>query len=101
MMKKNSFLSYIALGIAFILFNVVAFIIPTDKNATFWCAYIFTVIAFLIQIPLWKIALGKKETLKNKFLGIPIIQVGFIYLVIQIIAFTLFKIFIFFFIFAL
>ncbi len=92
-MKKNNLMSYLALGIVFVLFNVIAFVIPTDKTATFWTAYAFSLIAFAVQIPLWKIALGKKDTLKSKFLGIPIIQVGITYLIIQLIAFAVFMIF--------
>lgn len=93
MMKKNNLMSYLALGIVFALFNVIAFVIPTDKTATFWTAYVFSVVAFAVQIPLWKIALGKKDTLKSKFLGIPVIHVGITYLIIQLIAFAVFMIF--------
>lgn len=92
-MKKNNFMSYLALGIVFALFNVIAFVIPTDKTATFWTAYVFSIVAFAVQIPLWKIALGKKDTLKSKFLGIPVIHVGITYLIIQLIAFAVFMIF--------
>lgn len=92
-MKKNGLMSYLALGIVFALFNVIAFVVPTDKTATFWVAYAFSVVAFAVQIPLWKIALDKKDTLKSKFLGIPVIHVGITYLIIQLIAFAVFMIF--------
>lgn len=92
-MKKNNLMSYLSLGIVFALFNVIAFVIPTDKTATFWTAYAFSVVAFAVQIPLWKIALGKKDTLKSKFLGIPVIHVGITYLIIQLFAFAVFMIF--------
>ena len=92
-MKKNTFMSYLALGIVFVLFNVLAFVIPTDKTATFWTAYAFSVASFALQIPLWKIAISKKNTLKNKFLGVPVICVGIAYLIIQLIAFAVFMIF--------
>ena len=92
-MKKNNLMSYLALGIVFALFNVIAFVIPTDKTATFWTAYVFSVVAFAVQLPLWKIAFGKKDTLKSKFLGIPVIHVGITYLIIQLIAFAVFMIF--------
>ena len=93
MMKKNNLMPYLALGIVFVLFNVIAFVIPTDKTATFWTAYVFSVVSFAVQIPLWKISLGKKDTLKSKFLGIPVIHVGITYLIIQLIAFAVFMIF--------
>ena len=91
-MKKNNLISYFALGIVFALFNVIAFVIPTDKTATFWIAYVFSVVAFAVQIPLWKIAFGKKDTLKSKFLGIPVVHVGLTYLITQLIAFAVFMI---------
>ncbi len=91
-MKKNNLMSYLVLGIAFVLFNVMAFVIPTDKTATFWVVYAFSVVAFAVQIPLWKIAFGKKDALKSKFLGISVIHVGITYLIIQLIAFTVFMI---------
>ena len=91
-MKKNNLMSYLALGIVFALFNVIAFVIPTDKIATFWFAYSFSVVAFVVQIPLWKIALSQKDTLKSKFLGIPVVHIGIAYLIIQLIAFALFMV---------
>ena len=92
-MKKNNFMSYLALGIVFALFNVIAFVIPTEKTTTFWTAYIFTVVAFLLQALVWKVAFGKKDSLKSKFLGIPVVHVGITYLIIQLIAFAVFMIF--------
>ena len=92
-MKKNKLMSYLALGIVFALFNVIAFVIPTNKTATFWTAYVFTVVAFLLQLLVWKVAFGKKDTLKSKFLGIPVIYVGATYLSLQLIVFAIFMIF--------
>ncbi len=93
-MKKNSLMSYLSLAIAFALFHVIAFVIPTgEKTATFWTAYAFSVVAFAIQIPIWKIAFSKKKSLNSKFLGIPIVHVGLTYLIVQLIAFSVFIIF--------
>ena len=92
-MKRNSFILYLVLGIVFTLFNVIAFVIPSEKTTTFWTAYAFSVVAFAAQILLWKIALGERDTLRSKHLGIPIIHVGLIYLTVQLIAFTVFMIF--------
>lgn len=89
-MKKNSKLGYAILGIVFVLFNVIAFAIPTAKTVTFWVAYAFSIIAFVSQIGIWKIAFGKEDTLKSKFLGFPVVHIGIVYLIIQIVAFALF-----------
>lgn len=88
-MKKNTKLAYAVLGIVFILFNVIAFAVPTDKTTAFWIAYAFTVVAFALQVGIFKVT----ETLKSKFLGVPIIYVGVIYLVVQLIAFVAFMVF--------
>ena len=75
-MKKNTKLAYAVLGIVFILFNVIAFAVPTDKTTAFWIAYAFTVVAFALQVGIWNAAFKVTETLKSKFLGVPIIYVG-------------------------
>jgi hypothetical protein len=90
MMKKNSTKGYVILGILFALVSIIAFVVPTVKTTTYWIAYVFTAAAFAAQIGIWKTALGKEETLKSKFLGFPIVHIGIVYAVIQVIAFALF-----------
>ncbi len=92
-MKKNKGMAYAVLGISFLLFNVIAFAIPTVKTATFWIAYAFSVVAFASQIVIWKFAFKGADTVKSKFLGIPLISVGITYLIVQIIAFAIFMAF--------
>ncbi len=89
-MKKNSTKGYVILGILFALVSIIAFVVPTVKTTTYWIAYVFTAAAFAAQIGIWKTALGKEETLKSKFLGFPIVHIGIVYAVIQVIAFALF-----------
>ena len=60
MMKKNSTKGYIILGILFALVSIFAFAVPTIKTATFWIAYVFTAVAFVAQIFIWKTALEKQ-----------------------------------------
>ena len=91
-MKKNKGMAYAVLAIAFVLFNVVAFAVPTVKTATFWVAYVFTAVAFTSQIAVWKFAFKGADTLKSKFLGIPLISVGITHLIVQIIAFAIFMV---------
>ena len=89
-MKKNSTKGYVILGILFALVSIIAFAVPTSKTATFWIAYVFTAAAFAAQIGIWKTALGKEKTLKSKFLGFPVVHIGIVYAVIQVIAFAVF-----------
>ena len=80
-MKKNSTKGYLILGILFLLVSVIAFVIPTVKSTAFWIIYAFTTIAFVAQIGIWKIALGKEDTLKSKFLGFTVVHVGIVCIV--------------------
>ena len=92
-MKKSKGIFYSVLGIAFILFNVIAFVIPTAKTPSFWIAYAFTAVAFVGQIGIWKFGFKESDTLKSKFLGIPIIYVGIVYLLISLVSFAVVMIF--------
>ena len=89
-MKKRSLKGYVILAILFVLVSVIAFAVPSAKTAAFWISYAFTVIAFAAQIIIWKAALGRTESLKSKFLGLPVVHIGIVYLVVQIIAFAVF-----------
>lgn len=82
---------YIVTAIIFALFNVVAFAIPSDKTATFWVAYAFSVVAFAVQLFVWWKAFGQKENLKSKFLGFPVLNIAFTYLTFQSVTFLIFK----------
>ncbi len=90
MMKKSSTKGFVILVILFILISVIAFVVPTVKTNTFWIAYAFTIFVFASQIWIWKTAFGRAETLRSKFLGLPIVYIGVSYLIIQTIAFVFF-----------
>ena len=89
-MKKNSSKGYLILGILFILVSVIAFTVPAAKTAAFWISYAFTVVAFAAQIIIWNAALGRSESLKSKFLGFPVVHIGIVNIVVQIIALIVF-----------
>ena len=84
MMKYKN--GYIGLVVLAILISVIAFAVPTEKTASFWIAYIFTLVAILGQIYVWK-----QGNRKSKFLGLPTLYVGSIYLAAQLIVFAIFK----------
>lgn len=92
-MKKNNLMYYLVITLLLILFNVIAFVIPIEKNTTFWIIYAFSDLSFIMQIPLWMISVRKNDTLKNKFLGGSLIYIGIFYLIIQLIFFIIFVVF--------
>lgn len=89
-MKKNSSKGYVIFGILFILVSVIVFAVPAAKTTAFGISYGFTVIAFAAQIIIWKAALGRSESSKSKFLVFPVVHIGIVYLVVQIIALIVF-----------
>lgn len=87
---KNSTKGYFILGILFAVISIIAFAVPTQKTTTFWVAYAFTTVAFAVQIPIWKITIGRDNGLKSKFLGLPVLHIGIGYLAVQLVAFAVF-----------
>lgn len=85
---KNKKYGYIALIAGLIVFNAVSLAIPAEHSAAFWIAYSFTNVAFILQFVFWKRAFKNADEMKSKFLGIPIVYVSVLYLLIQLICFT-------------
>ena len=83
--NKNTTRALTVLGIILVLYCVLVFVIPFEKNTVFWLSFIFTLIAILAQIYILKIAFRHGESLKSKFYGFPIARVGAIYLAVQLV----------------
>ncbi|MBQ6039366.1 MAG: hypothetical protein IJL32_01100 [Oscillospiraceae bacterium] len=81
---------YIVIAILFVLFNVIAFVIPTEKTSVFWIGYVFTVIAFAVVGFVWYLTIGKKQDLKSKLLGSSVAYISAVYLAVQFVAFLVF-----------
>jgi len=84
-MKKNNFRVYIVIGIIFIVFSVISFVAPFEKNGVFALSYIFGVIALALQIYVYNSSINKGKDAKSKFYGFPIVRIGVIYLAVQLI----------------
>ncbi|MBQ0111036.1 MAG: hypothetical protein KBS41_03820 [Oscillospiraceae bacterium] len=89
---KNKTRGLVVLLLAFVVLTTVLFVIPTEKASAFWISYGFTVFAFVAQVLIWNIGFKNGESLKSKFLGIPIVHIGTIYLIVQSLSTVLFGI---------
>ncbi|MDE5819998.1 MAG: hypothetical protein K2I07_11895 [Lachnospiraceae bacterium] len=89
-MGKNKIRAYGVLAILLVVFSAVAFLLPFGKNAVFWLAYAFGVLAIGLQVIVLRISFEKEATVKSKFYGFPIAGIGFVYLIVQVIASVLF-----------
>ena len=87
-MSRNKKFGCVILLIAMVIVCVVAFAIPTAKTTSFWVTFIFTCVAFASQILIWNIGFKDNTPIKSKFLGIPVVRIGYIYLVLQLIVLT-------------
>lgn len=83
-MKKNSAKGYVILSILFIVISVIVFAVPIEKTMAVWIVYGFTAVAFVAQIWIWNRALGGDKTLKSKFFGLPVLQLGIGYLLLHL-----------------
>lgn len=84
-MTKNRLRGYIILAVVLVVYSLITFVAPFKMTASFWVAYIFGIIAIIYQIYVFKISFSKGENVKSKFYGFPIVKIGVVYLLIQLV----------------
>lgn len=89
-MKKNALRLGILLAVVLVIFSVVTFAVPFAKNAVFWISYYFGVIAVVAQSYTLYQTFFKQKQAKSRFYGFPILRIGLIYMVAQLIASLIF-----------
>lgn len=82
---KNKTRFILVIVIALVVFNIIAFVVPFVKSDTFYTAYIFGMLSIILQAVIVKIAFKDADTAKSRFYGFPVVQIGGVYLVIQLI----------------
>lgn len=89
-MKKDTLKICVILAIALVLYNVIVFLIPFAGTAVFWISYLFGLGAFTLVGATIYLALIKNSDAKSRFYGQPIIRIGAIYGLIQMVLCILF-----------
>ena len=74
-----------AILILLILFNVIAFAVPHRQSSAFWPAYVFTVVAIMMQF-LFSMAFKYAHYEEKVFWGLLRIHVSITYLILQFIS---------------
>ena len=82
-MKKNIARTAATVALLLALLNLIAFVIPFARTASFWLGYIFTSVAILAQLPLMLYAFTPKGSLRGSLYGFPIARLSLIYLLVQ------------------
>jgi hypothetical protein len=79
--------SFIVFGILFVIYNFVLFIIAgfTGHSATFWISYFFVILSFVLSAVSYGLNFIKGHTLRDWFLGYPILHWSVIYIVVELI----------------
>ena len=83
-MKKTTIQGYVVLAVVLAAFCAIAFAVPFVKNAVFWLAFAFTIIAFGVEIYAFRTSFGK-EDVRSKFYGFPIARLAVVYFVVQLV----------------
>lgn len=89
-MKNNKILLAVAFGILFIVYNTIIFITSTNMSSSFWAAYVFTVIAFIVQVVAFVFSFQGKINEKFAFNSLPFIIVSISYFIVQLITSSIF-----------
>ena len=81
--NRNMMRLYAAIAIVFVVFCVVAFVVPFHRTAVFWISFAAGVVAVGVQVYVMRSAFDKGEGVKSKFYGWPIAKVGLTYMAVQ------------------
>ena len=87
-MKKNKLNTYLILGIITILFNILYFVIPFDKEniATFWVNYGCFMLMLLVQFMIFGCKNKSLKSAQSKLLKLPVLLVDLGYIAVQIVS---------------
>ena len=84
-MTKNRLRLYVSIFIIFVLFSVIAFAAPFERNTVFWLSYIFAVVALAAQLVVQPSALDLDgHDVRSKFYGFPLARIATVYLIVQL-----------------
>lgn len=84
-MKKGTIRAIVVAVITFVIYNLIAFVIPFAHTAAFWISYGFTLAAFAVVCASIYIAFIKNPDTKSRFYGFPIARIGVLYGIAQLI----------------
>ena len=63
-------------GIIFVAFNILAFVIPFQRNAVFWVAYAFSAVTIFAQVAADALAFRNAHTLREVFYGVQVVKLA-------------------------
>lgn len=88
---KGKASSYLIIAIGFIVYNLLAFVIPSAHSGAFWVAYAFGAVSFVLAAVLWKRAMDNGKKPVSKYYRVPLLQIGLIYVIVSTVLLLVFK----------
>lgn len=79
-MKKNFKLYLVAWAIVLALFNVISFVVPSEKTTSFWIGYIFISLTFIGQL-VCSYTVFKANNATKIFYNLSLVKIGYIGLI--------------------
>ena len=74
-----------AFAIILIVYIAITFIIPFKHGFLFWIGWIFGLIAILLQLVFIVVAAKGAASARSRFYGWPIVKIGLLYLIVQLV----------------
>ena len=84
-MKKRMTSVLAVYVIVLVVYSVAFFVVPFEKTGVVWTTYIFSVLALIAGPYIVCFAFWNGETIKSKIYGFPILQLGILYTIMQIV----------------
>lgn len=84
-LDKNAIRGILIVTIILVMFNVVVFTLPFERNSVFWVSYIFSIIAIPFQSIFFYVGKDGEKNLKSRLYKYPVIRISVIYLIAQLI----------------
>ena len=81
--SKNTVI--ITYAVIAVMYAVIFFAIPFERNATTWIAFSFGLVSIIAGVIVAFIAFDKGENLKSKVYGLPMFRLGYYYTAVQLI----------------
>ena len=75
----------LVLAIILVLYNIIIFVAPFTKTSIFWVTYLFTLVSFIVAGVAIYFGFVKKPGAKSKFYGFPVVKIGVIYVLLQVV----------------
>ena len=82
---KNKTRFYIVLAVILAAFCAISFLIPFERNSFFYIAFVFGILAILIQLYTFPKAFFQGRSAKSKFYGFPLEYLTIGYLAVQLV----------------